>query len=195
MWKPHPPFRLSICHSVSEINPFVRFSWNSVHDFYTKSVSSMRAFREKRHRYSCTLLKGVSEFVLASTIFLDGFVWTGYRKSSPKWQINHNRRSGSHNAYQSINWKQKIARNFYILPSIWTTFGTEYIRNKFLGDCKFYKNQFIWKNTFFGAGGTLPWGASTLFHLCRLSNVMTESWCGWSNQLNVLCSDVVLAWI
>jgi hypothetical protein len=111
MCRPHPSFSLSVCHSVSQTNPFVLFSWNSALTFCTKRVSSKRAFREKPLSASRTLLKAVNEFLPAHSIFPDGFVWIGYRKSSHNavvYQINHNRSSGSHTVVQGGNETKNI---------------------------------------------------------------------------------------
>jgi len=77
MFRPHPSVSLSVCHSVSQTNQFVLFSWNSVLQFCTKRVSSKLAFREKSLNASCTLLKTANEFLHAHFVLLDRFVWTG----------------------------------------------------------------------------------------------------------------------
>jgi hypothetical protein len=59
MCSPHSSVCLSVCHSVSETNQFVLFSWNSVLQFRTKKSSSKRAFHEKRLSTSCTIVMNV----------------------------------------------------------------------------------------------------------------------------------------
>jgi len=70
--------RQSVCHSVSDTNQFVRFSWNLGLESCTKRISSKRAFLEKRLCAIRTLLKVVNEFLLETIIILDVFLWTLY---------------------------------------------------------------------------------------------------------------------
>jgi len=205
MCRPHPSVSLSVCHSVSETNPFPPFSWYSVVEFCTKRVTNKRSFREKRPNASRNLLKGGNEFLPAPSIFVDGFVWTGYRKlhimQFCKYQINQNRSSGSHIVVVGAN-KKNIWWNFLNFASHLNTIRYRTCCNNIWGTVSSFKNRFFKRHHFLGwRGGTSPCGASTLFYFCtwsstwRSSNGITETCCSWSNQTNVLCSDVVFVWI
>jgi hypothetical protein len=96
--------------------PFVRFSWNSVLESRTKSLSRKRAFREKQLSASSSLMTEVNEFLLALSTFLDGFMWTGtenlHKMPFCKYQINPNRSSGSHTVVQGVNERIKYLLGF-----------------------------------------------------------------------------------
>jgi hypothetical protein len=199
----HTSVSLSVCHSISETNLFVRFSWNSVLEFRTKRVSNKRAFSEKRLSASRNLIEEFNEFLTAHSIFFYVFVWTGYRNLHTiplcKYQINQNR-SGSHTVVQGVNGKNKIY--FLNFPSDLNTFRYKICSQKFVVWLRFTKISSL-KDIHFG-GEREAHHRVVLAYLSisligsstwRSSNGINGTCCGWSNHMNVLCSDVVFVWL
>lgn len=86
---PPPSVCLFVCDIISAINPFGRFSLNSVWWLFIKNFPSKHEFRESRSNDSCVIHRDVNEFLAVLCIFIELFCWNSIRKFSHKTQLNY----------------------------------------------------------------------------------------------------------
>jgi hypothetical protein len=116
-----------------------------------------------------------------------------------KYQINWNRSSGNHTVVQGVNENMKYFSEFCSLSKyspVQNMFATicwvtvSFIKIRSLKDIPLWRRgaQHRVVLAYFSVSALV---SSTW----RCTKGMTETCCGWSNQMNVLCPDVVFVWI